>query len=94
MYPNYGDIGGSWAQQLSYVGNQFIELEFSEESYILEIHIYETYNPGGVISIELNNSSGYWILVYGPVAAENILNGSRIFSPTIKQVDFKTKLVR
>lgn len=58
VYPNYGDLNGTWGQASGHITNhEFIEIAFEEEVYVAQIHIYETYHSGGVINIKLKDKS-------------------------------------
>ena len=58
-------------------------MEFSERLYIKEMDIYETYNAGAVVKVELKSPSGEWVIVFRADMAEHITN-SRIFSPPLQ----------
>lgn len=58
MFPSYGDLHGAWGQASGHITNtEFIEVEFAEEVYVTEIHIYETYHSGGIVNIKIKDKS-------------------------------------
>ena len=58
-------------------------MTFEEKLFIKEVHIYETYNGGAVVKIELKRPDGAWITVYTSNTT-TVEKESRIFSPHIQ----------
>ena len=92
VYPRYGDIPGTWAQGRT-DSSQFIELEYNMELFIQGIDIYETFHSGGVTKISSLDKSGRWQVLWKTDRPEN-LELSRVFSPEIKQLHYKTACIR
>jgi hypothetical protein len=92
VYPAYGDNSASWAQS-TFSAMEFIELEYPDELIITKLNIYETFHAGAVIRIKLKNRFNIWETVWETSNAQN-LETSRIFSPVLRSVTFKTKFVR
>ncbi|XP_049860890.1 F-box/LRR-repeat protein 4 isoform X1 [Schistocerca gregaria] len=71
----------------------YIDLEFEQAVYPVEVKVYETYNPGSLVRIWAADSNEAWTLLWeglpqrvGPVA--------RIFSPRIRSISFPTRVLR
>jgi hypothetical protein len=92
VYPRHGDIHGAWASSVV-DANQFIELEFDVMVRPTAINIYETYNPGAVVSVKAQDMMGNWINLFH-VNRPTHMTQSRIFSPTLKDVAVKTNVIR
>jgi hypothetical protein len=73
---------------------EFLELEFEFEVFPTKINIYETYNPGCTSKISGLNAKGEWITFWEGPPEVGLPAKSRIFSPTLKNCDFKTKNIR
>jgi hypothetical protein len=95
VYPNYGDLHNAWAQSNNFHANHFIELEYPQEVYATRINIYETYHAGSVVRIKLKDKrTDSWLTVWeSSVGAINV-ETSRVFSPELDRVSFKTNQVR
>ena len=91
VYPNYGDQHNAWAQQ-THSSNEFIELEYPEELIVTKLNIYETYHAGAVVGIKLKNKD-IWEMVWETQDPQDIPQ-SRVFTPSLRRVRFKTKCVR
>ncbi|KAL5017801.1 hypothetical protein ScPMuIL_003523 [Solemya velum] len=91
VFPQYGDIQGAWAPG-SIDNAQYLELEFAEHLFIKSIHIYETYNAGGVHRVSAKRPDGSWQTLWS--GAPTALQQSRIFSPVISCTAFKTNQIR
>ena len=63
-YPNYGDNGSAWAPAYINNGMQWVELGFAEAVYVDYVEIYETYNPGAVVKVELVDTTGRRHLIW------------------------------
>lgn len=64
FYPNYGDDGSAWAPIGRNAGLQWVELGFEEAVYVERVDIYETFNPGAAIKVELEDTTGRWYLIW------------------------------
>ncbi|MGI6149502.1 MAG: hypothetical protein GX195_06645 [Firmicutes bacterium] len=64
FYPNYGDSGYAWAPAHGNNGLQWVELGFAEAVYVDRVDIYETFNPGAIVRVELIDTTGRWHLVW------------------------------
>lgn len=91
VYPNYGDLTGTWAQGTC-SSNEWIELEYPQELFVTRLNIYETYHGGAIKRIKLKNK-GEWVTVWQVERAQNIAV-SRIFTPELQKAKFKTNKVR
>ncbi|XP_025995379.2 F-box/LRR-repeat protein 4 isoform X1 [Solenopsis invicta] len=75
------------------VSQDYINIEFYEAVYPIRVSIYEVYNPGSVTRIWAQDSKNRWFLLWsGP--PQIVSSKSRIFSPPLRQCDFKTKVLR
>ena len=69
------------------------DLLYHEEVYPIRVSIYETYNPGSVVSILVKSEQGHWQRLWnGP--PQIVPHKPRIFSPPLEQCKFKTKMLR
>jgi hypothetical protein len=50
-YPTYGDQQTAWAASKSTNSKEFLELSFKKAVYIKKIEVYETFNPGSLVTI-------------------------------------------
>ncbi|XP_052236530.1 uncharacterized protein LOC127849104 [Dreissena polymorpha] len=91
VYPNYGDIEGTWAQKDKGIGNEFIEVMFTTKVYVSKVDIYETENSGGVTSIK-GRQSGQWIVLWSGAASH--IQNVRIFSPPLLTTECFTNHIR
>ena len=60
FYPNYGDDGHAWAPIGQSAGLQWVELGFEEAVYVERVDIYESFNPGSIVKVELIDTTGRW----------------------------------
>lgn len=61
--------------------------------YPIRISVYETYNPGSIIAIWVQDCCGQWFQLWsGP--PQIVRHKSRIFSPRLQLCNFKTKKLR
>lgn len=77
----------------------FIDVKFEHAVYPFRIHIYETYNPGGLVALWAGDCQGTWKLLWdatlSPVAGGQFATHQpRQFSPPINPTDFPTKQLR
>lgn len=70
------------------------DVEYHREVYPIRVSIFETYNPGSVVRIWAKDSiTNEWQQLWnGPT--QLVPHKSRIFSPPLKQSNFKTKYLR
>lgn len=64
FYPNYGDDGHAWAPIGQSAGLQWVELGFEEAVYVERVDIYETFNPGSIVKVELIDTTGRWHVIW------------------------------
>eukprot|EP01080_Neovahlkampfia_damariscottae_P005802 gene5802-9625_t len=92
VYPSYGNDTRAWSPQQSN-STEFLELKFSKWTIVQEIEIYETFNPGHVVSVSIMDPNRNWDIIWSGSVSKGISN-SRIFKPAIKKRDYPTKKVR
>ena len=59
-----GDIPTAWAPKSSQLGEQWLELTYTQPVYPLKIRVHETYNPGAVIKLEAKAKDGTFKLLW------------------------------
>jgi len=78
--------------------SNFVDMKYEHAVYPIRIHIYETFNPGGVSGIWAGNCRGDWKLLWDTSMTsspqEVVSQRPRIFSPPLQQANFITKLIR
>ena len=75
----------------------FIDVKFEHAVYPFRIHLYETYNPGGLVNIWAGDCGGRWRLLWAQdvtAGGQPVSQQPRQFSPPIQATDFPTKLLR
>ena len=77
----------------------FIDVKFEHAVYPFRIHIYETYNPGGLVALWAGDCQGTWKLLWdsslSPTVQGQVTSQQpRQFSPPIQATDFATKQLR
>ncbi|XP_039753173.1 F-box/LRR-repeat protein 4 [Pararge aegeria] len=72
--------------------HDFVEVAFERAVYPLEVAVFETYNPGALIRIWAFGPTS-WILLWEG-EPEYPGDTPRIFSPTIRQINFPTRILR
>jgi len=76
----------------------FVDIKYEHAVYPIRIHIYETFNPGGVSGIWAGNCRGDWKLLWDTSMTTSpqqvVSQRPRIFSPPLQQANFITKLIR
>ncbi|KAK3772997.1 hypothetical protein RRG08_036330 [Elysia crispata] len=92
VYPQHGDIHGAWAMG-TIDQHQYLELEFDVPVCPTAINIYETYNPGAVVTVKVIDSKGKWETLWS-ISKPTVLAQSRIFSPPLKDTNTVTRQVR
>jgi speckle-type POZ protein len=95
VYPEYGDRHGAWAQR-DRDSQQFIVVKFAQSIYLTALNIYETYHAGGIVRIKArNNEADQWVTVWeSPNQQPEVVQQSRIFSPILEKITFKTDAIR
>ncbi len=87
VYPNYGDSGYAWASAEMNSGRQWVELGFLEAVYVEHVDIYETFNPGAIVNVELVDTKGNSHLIWeaegGPAATAARVLSVRNVSATV-----------
>jgi len=74
-------------------GANFIDTKFEHAVYPFRIHVYETYNPGGLVGVWAGDCRGSWRRLWGG-QGEGQPNQPRQFSPPIQPTDFPTRQIR
>jgi len=74
-------------------GANFIDMKFEHAVYPFRIHVYETYNPGGLVGVWAGDCRGSWRRLWGG-RGEGQPNQPRQFSPPIQPTDFPTRQIR
>lgn len=64
VYPKYGDYDKAWTATSSDGGEEWAELFFDEAVYVKRIEVYETYNPGAIVTVELIDETGRTYVVW------------------------------
>jgi hypothetical protein len=92
--PGAGDFSTAWASQGADDGVETLELTYDVPVHPAGLAIYESYNPGAIITIEaLDSESGDWVVIYeGEAAATE--EAYRVFTPEITPIDFVTNQIR
>eukprot|EP01080_Neovahlkampfia_damariscottae_P000158 gene158-4404_t len=93
-YPSYGDQKTAWAPKKATNSKEFLEIEYSKSVYPIKMEIYETFNPGSLVKIKAKNPKGKWTILWESKPDRCLKEESRIFSPKLKKVDFKTNKFR
>ena len=95
VYPYYGyDKAGVWAINNEFSSREYIVLKYNQAVYVAQINIYETVKAGSIIKIEVKNiQNNQWLLVWES-SSPQLIESSRIFSPTLTATSFKTQEVR
>ena len=86
-------------------GANFIDTKFEHAVYPFRIHVYETYNPGGLVGVWAGDCRGSWRRFYSCKDKKHLLrlwggqgegqpNQPRQFSPPIQPTDFPTRQIR
>merc|ERR1712154_276617 len=92
VFPRHGDLNGAWASA-ECDQHQYLELKFKTRVRPTAINIYETFNPGAVVAVRARGKSDSWEVLWSTDNPQ-CLTESRIFSPVIKDVSFKTSVIR
>ncbi|XP_048882454.1 F-box/LRR-repeat protein 4 isoform X2 [Brienomyrus brachyistius] len=88
---------------LSFHSQDYIELGFEEPVYPTALEVLETYHPGGIVQIlacSLNPFSQNppadvrWEVLWAGEPTKSLNPQARQFSPSIKQINFATNLIR
>ncbi|MGB3945108.1 MAG: hypothetical protein WBK88_09985, partial [Methanothrix sp.] len=57
-YPDHGDITTAWAPLEEDAGIEWLDLEYEVPILITRVEIFETYNPGAIIGLEIYDREG------------------------------------
>lgn len=63
VYPDCGDFASAWAMA-DFDTLDWIEVDYAKPVIPTEINIYETYNPGRVVAVDVVNLDGDYITIY------------------------------
>lgn len=78
-YPEYGDIQTAWAPKSPNATAEYITVGFSRLQFVNSIKIYETYNPGAVVEVQIHNAeSDSWEVVFSEEPVLDLPKESRI----------------
>ena len=80
FYPNYGDDRRAWAPSSQDAGLQWVELGFAEAVYVETVDIYETFNPGSIVKVELIDTMGRWHVIWEGTGGRAATSSARVFS--------------
>jgi len=64
IYPEYGDIKKAWAPSGPDSGTEWLELTYATPVYPTRVEVYETYNPGTIVQVEVGSPDGTWYTVW------------------------------
>eukprot|EP01080_Neovahlkampfia_damariscottae_P001229 gene1229-11319_t len=93
-YPKYGDHSTTWSPKTEKGTKEFLELEYEEDVFPLNVNVYETYNVGCCVKISGKNNQGNWVTFWEGFAETDPQPKARIFSPPLKNNNFKTRHIR
>jgi len=92
--PEPGDFYTAWAASDSDAQIETLTLTFEQPVIPIAIEIYESYNPGAVVRIEvLDPNTDEWVIVWEGVS-DTVGQEIAVFSPKLQPVDFATNQVR
>merc|ERR1719290_306383 len=79
--------------------HNFIDIKYEHAVYPFRIHIYETYNPGGVVAIWAGDCRGRWKLLWDSSLSATshpspATEQPRVFSPPLRPTTFATRQLR
>lgn len=92
--PEPGDFYTAWAASDSDAQIETLTLTFEQAVIPIAIEIYESYNPGAVVRIEvLDPNTDEWVVVWEGVS-DTVGQEIAVFRPELQPVDFATNQVR
>ncbi|MBP6722339.1 MAG: T9SS type A sorting domain-containing protein [Bacteroidia bacterium] len=94
VYPTYDDAGGAWTPSSYGDQRDWVELDFDNAGPVDSILIWETYTPGYIDTVYVQNAgNGNWLPVYThfPSAAPQV---SRILRIGFQMTNFNVSRVR
>jgi len=92
--PEPGDFSTAWAASDSDAQIETLTLTFEQAVIPIAIEIYESYNPGAVVRIEvLDPNTDEWVVVWEGVS-DTVGQEIAVFRPELQPVDFATNQVR
>ncbi len=92
VYPNYGDLPGTWASNTPDGNVEFIEIAYSP-ILAAKILIYETFNPGSIEQVQVRNViTGDWATVYTGTASG--YQESNILEVDVSSISYQIDAVR
>ncbi|MFT6815122.1 MAG: hypothetical protein ACJAZ3_001021 [Sphingobacteriales bacterium] len=93
-YPDYGDLTTAWASKTADGQREHLVLEFDTSQFIKQILIFETFNPGAIDTVYINNiETNNWKKVYTS-SANFIAHESSILEIQIPSESFKSNRIR
>ncbi|KAJ3129199.1 F-box and leucine-rich repeat protein 4 [Nowakowskiella sp. JEL0407] len=94
VYPKFADNIEAWTAYSRYTSTtQFLVLKIEKVVRISQVHLYETYYPGALISIEARDPNGSYITLWQG-SATSALSVSRIYKPTLSRTDVSADTIR
>jgi hypothetical protein len=94
VYPNYGDLPGSWASATPDAQREFLELSFLNPNPIHGVVVFETFNPGAIDTLYVRNPiNQQWIKVWSGTAKAAAAS-SRAFTILFPQTLFPVSEIR
>ncbi len=91
--PECGDHDTAWASADQSSPEEWLELQYADPVIPQEIHIYETFNPGSIVKVEVVSTVSEYITVWeGPPGAVEIC--PRVFVVKVRDVDAPVSGVR
>ena len=86
-----GDYTTAWASEY-YDGVDWVDVGFSTPVIPTQINIYETYNPGSIVKVEVRDEEGSYHTVY-EAAPTYVAECPRTLVINISDIDFKVTSV-
>ncbi|MBV6644190.1 MAG: hypothetical protein KI790_02000, partial [Cyclobacteriaceae bacterium] len=94
VYPQYGDLSNAWTSSSEDGSREYLELSFGCAHTANEVWIYETFNPGAVDTVYVQDpSSGLWEIVWSDSAVAQPKE-TRIFKAVFPETSFAVSEVR
>ncbi|TAK67576.1 MAG: T9SS type A sorting domain-containing protein [Bacteroidetes bacterium] len=95
VYPSYGDNGYAWTGSNPDDGRASIEIQLATPLPLYEIHVYETYAPGGVDKIQVKNpNTTGWETVWTGTASAVSTTSSRLLQATFPLTSYDVSQIR
>ncbi len=92
--PDAGDFATAWAADSADAGIEQLTLGYPQAVVPTGIEIYESYNPGAVVTVEAYDIDGDAWVVLWEGTADTAGQESAVFSPPLTAPDFATTVIR